>query len=69
MVICHPHESAAACEVGDLCQANKRKTATGLKGEFLGGVLRSGFFARTLAYIDHRLSLPCLVGHHSLLCG
>ena len=38
IAICHPHKSAAwaACEVGDLWQANKRKAATGLKGEFLG---------------------------------
>ena len=42
IAICHQHESAAwaACEVGDLWQANKRKAAKGLKGEFLGGVLR-----------------------------
>ena len=71
IAICHPHESTAwaACEVGDLWQANKRK-ATGLKGEFLGGVLRVlGCFAGTLGYIDHHPPSPPLVTHHSLLCG
>ena len=56
IAICHPHESTAwaACEVRDLCQAYKRKAATGLKGEFLGGVLRVlGFSAGTLGYIHH----------------
>ena len=46
IAICHPHESTAwaACEVGDLWQANKRKAATGLKGEFLGCFEGFGFF-------------------------
>ena len=69
--ICHPHKSAAwaACEVGDM-QANKRKSATGLKGGFLGGVLRVlGFVAGNLGYIHHHPpSLPWWT-HHSLLCG
>ena len=71
IAICHPHESAAwaACEVGDLWQSNKRK-ATGLKGEFLGGVLRVlGCFAGTLGCMHH---LPwshithCCVGTDAL---
>ena len=70
IAICHPHESAtwAACEVGNLWQANKRKAATGLKGEFHGGVLRVlGFYWYPGLYSSP--PSPPLVTHHSLLCG
>ena len=67
IAICHPHESTAwaACEVGDLCQAYKRKAATGLKGEFIGCFEDLGFFCLDPGVYRSPPSLPS-PGHTSL---
>ena len=67
IAICHPHESAAwaACE---LWQANERKTATGLKGEFLGCFEVLGFSPGTLGYIHHHPPPPLPWPHITHCC-